>query len=225
MDTAGDRLARIRGHRRLLLVSDVDSTFIGQEVIELVAAYAGTREAVAAVTEAAMRGELDFAESLRARVATLAGLPREVLDTVREEVTLTPGAAELVAWAREHGHVVALVSGGFHEVVDPIAAAQGIVHVRANRFEVAGGRLTGRVAGRIVDRAEKAAALLEFAAAERIPKEATVAIGDGANDLDMMAIAGLGIAFGAKPIVAERADVALAGPRLDDVIGVLAHDT
>jgi len=154
-----DRLAALRAQPRLLLVSDVDSTFIGQEVIELVAAFAGTQAEVAAVTEAAMRGELDFAESLRARVATLAGLPVGVLAEVREQVMLTPGAAELVKWCRSTGHAFGLVSGGFHEVIDPLAAVIGIRHVRANRFEIEDGRLTGRVLGDIVDRAAKAETL------------------------------------------------------------------
>lgn len=206
---------------RLLIVSDVDSTFIGQEVIELIARHAGTEAEVADVTEAAMRGELDFAESLRARVATLAALPATVVDEVAAEITLTPGVPELLAWAAEHGHVVALVSGGFHEVIDPLAAQLGIRHVRANRLQVADGRLTGRVEGPIVDRAGKAAALEEFARAEGIPLSATVAIGDGANDLDMIAAAGLGIAFAAKPLVADQAPRTLPGPRLDALIPVL----
>ena len=202
------RVDLIRQHPRLLLVSDVDSTFIRQEVIELVAAYAGTQAEVAAITSAAMAGELDFAASLRARVATLAGLPVAVLDDVRAQVELTPGAAELVAWAHAQGHTFALVSGGFLEIVEPIAAAHGIAHVRANRFEVRDGRLTGAIAGPIVDRAAKADAVAEFAAREGLPMAATVAIGDGANDLDMIAAAGLGIAFRAKPVVAGLADVA-----------------
>jgi phosphoserine phosphatase len=220
-----DRLAALRAQPRLLFVSDVDSTFIGQEVIELVAAFAGTQDEVAAVTAAAMRGELDFAESLRARVATLAGLPVAVLDEVRAQVALTPGAAELVAWCRSAGHALGLVSGGFHEVIDPLAAAHGIQHVRANRFEIEDGRLTGRVRGDIVDRAAKAETLRTYAAAEHLPTHACVAIGDGANDLDMMAAAGLGVAFAAKPVVAAAADVALPGPRLDDLIAVIAADS
>ena len=213
-----DPFAALAAYPRLLVCSDVDSTFIGQEVIELIARRAGTEAEVAAVTAAAMRGELDFAASLRARVATLAGLPVAVLAEVRKEVTLTP---ELLRWAAEHGHVVALVSGGFHEVIDPLAATLGIRHVRANRLAVRDGLLTGEVDGPIIDRAGKAVALRQFAAVEDIPLSATIAIGDGANDLDMLALAGLSVAFAAKPVVAERADIALPGPRLDDLLPLL----
>ncbi|GAA1785006.1 MAG: phosphoserine phosphatase SerB [Actinobacteria bacterium] len=216
-----DPFAALAAYPRLLVCSDVDSTFIGQEVIELIARRAGTEAEVAAVTAAAMRGELDFAASLRARVATLAGLPVAVLAEVRKEVTLTPGVPELLRWAAEHGHVVALVSGGFHEVIDPLAATLGIRHVRANRLAVRDGLLTGEVDGPIIDRAGKAVALRQFAAVEDIPLSATIAIGDGANDLDMLALAGLSVAFAAKPVVAERADIALPGPRLDDLLPLL----
>lgn len=216
-----DPFAALAAYPRLLVCSDVDSTFIGQEVIELIARRAGTEAEVAAVTAAAMRGELDFAASLRARVATLAGLPVAVLTEVRKEVTLTPGVPELLRWAAEHGHVVALVSGGFHEVIDPLAATLGIRHVRANRLAVRDGLLTGEVDGPIIDRAGKAVALRQFAAVEDIPLSATIAIGDGANDLDMLALAGLSVAFAAKPVVAERADIALPGPRLDDLLPLL----
>ena len=216
-----DPFAALAAYPRLLVCSDVDSTFIGQEVIELIARRAGTEAEVAAVTAAAMRGELDFAASLRARVATLAGLPVAVLTEGRKEVTLTPGVPELLRWAAEHGHVVALVSGGFHEVIDPLAATLGIRHVRANRLAVRDGLLTGEVDGPIIDRAGKAVALRQFAAVEDIPLSATIAIGDGANDLDMLALAGLSVAFAAKPVVAERADIALPGPRLDDLLPLL----
>lgn len=204
-----------------LLVMDVDSTLITCEVIERLAERAGAREQVAAVTDRAMRGELDFAASLRERVATLAGLPESVFAEVAAEVELTPGARELVAALHAAGWAVGLVSGGFHEVVDVLAADLGIAHVRANRLEVAGGVLTGRTSGPVIDRAAKAAALREWAAALGVPMAATVAVGDGANDLDMIAQAGLGIAFAAKPALRERADVALPGPRLDAVLDVL----
>lgn len=194
---------------RMLVVMDVDSTVIEQEVIELIAAHAGVEAQVRAVTEAAMRGELDFAASLRARVALLEGLPASVLDEVRAAVRLTAGAAELCAALHARGDVVALVSGGFDAVVASIAEAVGADHARANTLEIKDGRLTGRVQGAIVDRAAKAAALREFAALHSIPLERTVAIGDGANDLDMMEIAGMGIAFCAKPVVQQQADVAL----------------
>ncbi|WP_154793777.1 phosphoserine phosphatase SerB [Occultella kanbiaonis] len=207
--------------RRRLVVMDVDSTFITAEQIDLIAAHAGTGDLVAAITERAMRGELDFARSLTERVATLAGLPASVLDEVRAQVRTAPGALELVRELLARGWPVALVSGGFHEIVDPIAAQAGITLVRANRLEADGGVLTGRVSGPIVDRAAKARHLREFAAAEGIDLADTVAVGDGANDLDMIAAAGLGVAFAAKPVVAAQADVALPGPRLDAVLALL----
>jgi phosphoserine phosphatase len=211
-------LAR-RGRR--LVVMDVDSTLIQDEVIELLAAHAGLEAEVAAVTERAMRGEIDFAQSLHERVACLAGLPEAVLRDVRAAVRLTPGARTLVRTLRRLGFTVALVSGGFVEVVGPLADSLGIEHVRANRLEVAGGRLTGRVVGSVVDRAGKAAALREFAAAEGLPLSRTIAIGDGANDLDMLDEAGLGIAFNAKPVVREQADTSVTVPFLDAVLYLL----
>ncbi|HMM94424.1 phosphoserine phosphatase SerB [Phycicoccus sp.] len=211
-------LAR-RGGR--LVVMDVDSTLVQDEVIELIARHAGTEDEVAAVTERAMRGELDFAESLHARVATLAGLPVGVLDDVRAAVRLTPGARTLVRTLKSLGFTVALVSGGFAEVVEPIGAELRVDHVRANRLEVVDGRLTGRVVGDVVDRAGKASALREFAALEGLPLARTVAIGDGANDLDMLGAAGLGVAFNAKPVVREQADTAVTVPYLDTVLFLL----
>jgi phosphoserine phosphatase len=213
--------AGLARHGRRLVVMDVDSTLIQDEVIELLARHAGTGSQVAEVTERAMRGEIDFAESLHARVATLAGLPAEVLDDVRAAVRLTPGARTVARTLRRLGFTLALVSGGFHEIVDPLAASLGIRRVRANRLEISGGRLTGRVTGDIVDRAAKAAALRELAAEEDLPLDRTVAIGDGANDLDMLAAAGLGIAFNAKPMVREQADAAVTVPYLDTVLFLL----
>lgn len=204
-----------------LLVSDVDSTFLTQEVIELVADRAGTRAQVQDVTERAMRGELDFAQSLHARVATLAGLSEDVLADVRGELVPTPGAIELFTRAREAGWVTALVSGGFHEVIDPLARSVGVSHVLANRFEVADGRLTGRVAGPVVDRAAKARTLRGLAQRHGIERGATVAMGDGANDIDMVTAAGTGIAFRPKPALREVADVVLEGPSLLDAWPVL----
>lgn len=211
-------LAR-RGRR--LVVMDVDSTLIQDEVIELLAAHAGRGQEVAEVTAAAMRGELDFAESLRARTKALAGLPESVLDEVRAAVRLTAGARTLVRTLKRLGFTVAVVSGGFIEVVGPLAEELGIDHAQANRLEVVDGVLTGNVVGEIVDRGGKAEALRRFAAQERLPLSRTVAIGDGANDLDMLAAAGLGIAFNAKPIVREQADTAVNVPYLDAVLYLL----
>ena len=203
-----------------LVVTDVDSTFITAEVIELLAERAGSAERVAQVTERAMRGEIDFATSLHERVATLAGLPVSVFDEVRAEVELSPGARELVTELQARGWPLGLVSGGFAEVVEPLAASLGIEHVRANRLEVADGRLTGRVTGEIVDRAGKERALREIARLLDIPLERTVAIGDGANDLDMLRAAGLGIAFNAKPLVCAEVDFEVTG-RLDAVLHII----
>lgn len=207
-----------------LVVMDVDSTLIQDEVIEVIARHAGCEEQVAAVTARAMAGELDFAASLRERVALLAGLPAGVLEQVRGEVRLTPGARTLVRTLRGLGHRVALVSGGFEEIVVPIARELGISLVRANRLEVVDGRLTGRLSGAIVDRQGKAVALREFAAALDIPVRRTIAIGDGANDLDMIAAAGLGIAFNAKPVVRAKADAAVNVPYLDSVLYLLGFN-
>ncbi|MFD0481246.1 phosphoserine phosphatase SerB [Kineococcus sp. GCM10028916] len=206
---------------RRLVVMDVDSTLIQQEVIELLAAHAGREAEVAAVTERAMRGEIDFAASLRERVACLEGLDVSVIDAVRAAVVLTPGARTLCRTLHRLGFTLALVSGGFLEVVGPLAAELGIAHVRANRLQVVHGTLTGRVTGPVVDRAAKAVALRDFAAAEGLPLHRTVAVGDGANDLDMLAAAGLGIAFNAKPVVREQADAALNVPYLDAVLPLL----
>lgn len=206
---------------RYLVVMDVDSTFVTAEQIDLLAVRAGSGAQVAAITERAMRGELDFAASLTERVATLAGLAADVLDEVRAEIELSPGAAELVATLHRRGWPVALVSGGFHEIVDQIAAEHGITRVRANRLEVADGMLTGRLRGPIVDRAAKARWLRTFAEEEGIPMARTVAVGDGANDLDMIAAAGLGVAFHAKPVVAAQADLAIERGGLEQVLAAL----
>ncbi|WP_418605664.1 phosphoserine phosphatase SerB [Georgenia sp. SUBG003] len=218
---------RHRGPARLrrvgLLVTDVDSTLITAEVIELLAEHAGTREEVAAVTERAMRGELDFAASLRERVATLAGLDTGVLEEVRARVSLTPGARELVAAVHDAGGSVGVVSGGFAEVVEPLAASLGIEHVVANRLEVEDGRFTGRTTGPVVDRAAKERHLRAWAEADGVTLGRVVAVGDGANDLDMLGAAGLGVAFCAKPVVQRQAHAAVGFPRLDAVLGLLGR--
>ncbi|RKR30340.1 phosphoserine phosphatase SerB [Arthrobacter oryzae] len=209
--------AALRGAARKFLIMDVDSTLIQQEVIELLAAYAGKREEVTAVTEAAMRGELDFAQSLHARVAVLAGLPSDVVEKVRAEVRLTDGAAELVAAFQAAGHAVAVVSGGFNQILEPIAEDLGLRYWTANELEIVDGALTGKVIGDVVDRAAKEKYLREWAAAEGIPMEHTIAVGDGANDLDMLGAAGIGVAFNAKPAVRAVADAAVNLPYLDAV--------
>ncbi|MGC3994830.1 MAG: phosphoserine phosphatase SerB [Propionicimonas sp.] len=206
---------------RRLIVMDVDSTLIRDEVIELLAARAGCEAQVRDVTERAMRGELDFADSLRERVSLLAGLPVSVFDEVRAELRLTPGARTLVATLRDLGLSIGLVSGGFIEVVGPLAESLGITYAHANALEAVDGHLTGRVSGPVVDRATKAAKLREWAVAEGLPLSRTIAIGDGANDLDMLAAAGLGVAFNAKPAVRAKADTALSLPYLDAVLFLL----
>jgi len=200
-----------------LVQLDVDSTFIQQEAIELLAAKAGVLKEVSKITDAAMRGELDFAQSLLARVGLLKGLPETVFDQVRDEITLTDGARDLVKLLHSQGHVVSLVSGGFVNIMQPIVDELKIDYFRANTLEVVDGLLTGQVLGSIVDRAAKAQALTEFALDAQVDMENTVAIGDGANDLDMMAIAGLSIAFNAKPVVIEAADLSITEPTLSSV--------
>lgn len=200
-----------------LIQLDVDSTFIQQEAIELLASKAGVLQEVARITESAMRGELDFAESLIARVSLLKGLPESVIAEVRDEISLTPGAADLVKLVHQKGHCISLVSGGFVNIMQPIVDELQIDYFKANTLEVLDGALTGKVLGSIVDRAAKAEALREFALDAQVAMEDTVAIGDGANDLDMMAIAGISIAFNAKPIVAEAADYSINEPSLASV--------
>lgn len=199
-----------------LLVSDVDSTFLTQEVIELVAEHAGVRDRVEEITTAAMRGELDFSQSLRARVALLEGLEESVLEQVRQVLVPTDGALELVARAREAGWVTALVSGGFHEVIDPLAARAGIDHVVANRFEIRQGRFTGKVLGPIIDGTAKLRTLQDLSERYGVPVSRVVAIGDGANDREMVEAAGVGIAFRAKPALREVADVVIDSRSLLD---------
>jgi len=211
----------LRSAERKFLIMDVDSTLIQQEVIELIAAHAGKEAEVAAVTEAAMRGELDFAESLHHRVAHLAGLPVSVFEEVRAAVRFSEGAQRLVDAFHAAGHRVAVVSGGFNQILEPLAGELGLDYWLANDLEVQNGVLTGRVAGDVVDRAAKASRLREWAQASGVPLEAAIAVGDGANDLDMLATAGLGVAFNAKPAVQAAADAAINVPNLD-AVAVLA---
>jgi phosphoserine phosphatase len=229
VDIAVERAGLARRGKRLI-VFDVDSTLIQGEVIEMLAERAGSdvRDEVRAVTEAAMRGELDFTESLRRRVSALAGLPVSVLDEVAQGLELTPGARTTIRTLKRLGYRCGVVSGGFTPVVRRLVDELGLDFCAANELEVADGRLTGRVFGNegvagagIVDRAGKATALRRFAQSYDIPLEQCVAVGDGANDIDMLATAGLGVAFNAKPALREVADTALSHPYLDVVLFVL----
>ena len=204
-----------------LVQLDVDSTFIQQEAIELLAAKAGVLDQVSAITESAMRGELDFEQSLRTRVSLLKGLPESAITAVQNEITLTDGARDLVNTLHAKGHCVALVSGGFINIIAPMIESLSIRHYKANTLEIVGGVLTGELVGKIIDRAAKGAALLEFAKACGVEVENTVAIGDGANDLEMMALSGLSIAFNAKPIVVQAADFAINEPSLRSVVKLI----
>jgi phosphoserine phosphatase len=210
-------------HRRAmrLVVMDVDSTLIAGEVIDLLAARAGCAEQMAKITEATMRGELDFAASLRERVAMLAGLDESVLDTVRGELRLAPGARTLIRTLHRLGFRCGIVSGGFTQITGPLAAELGIDYAAANTLEVSAGKLTGKLTGPVIDRAGKAGALRRFAAQAGVPVSQAVAIGDGANDLDMIAAAGLGVAFNARPVVKDAADTSVSVPYLDAVLYLL----
>lgn len=220
VDVAVEKASIYRRAKRLV-VMDVDSTLVQGEVIEMLAAEAGCLQEVARVTASAMAGELDFEASLRARVALLEGLPLEAVDRVRAAVRLSPGARTLVRTLKRLGWTVGIVSGGFTAVTDDLRAELGLDHAVANVLEVLDGKLTGSLVGPVIDRAAKAAALRRFALEEDLLPEQTVAIGDGANDLDMLEAAGLGIAFNAKPVVRDAADAALSVPFLDAVLFLL----
>jgi phosphoserine phosphatase len=210
-------------HRRAmrLIVMDVDSTLIAGEVINMLAARAGCAEQVAKVTAATMRGEVDFAASLAERVALLAGLDASVLEEVGRELRLAPGARTLIRTLRRLGYRCGIVSGGFTQITDRLVTGLGLDYAAANTLELSGGKLTGRLVGPVVDRAGKAAALRRFASEAGIPLSQTVAVGDGANDLDMIAAAGLGIAFNAKQVVRDAADASVSVPYLDAVLYLL----
>jgi phosphoserine phosphatase len=220
VDVAVERNGLGRRSKRLI-VFDVDSTLVQGEVIEMLAARAGAEAEVRAVTEAAMRGELDFAQSLHQRVAVLAGLPASVLDEVAAELELTPGARTTIRTLKRVGFRCGVVSGGFTRVIAPLARELELDFCAANELEVVDDRLTGRVLGEVVDRPGKAVALRRFAGESGVPLEQCVAVGDGANDIDMLTTAGLGIAFNAKPALREVADTALSHPYLDVVLFVL----
>jgi phosphoserine phosphatase len=220
VDLAVERVGIARKAKRLV-VFDVDSTLVQGEVIELLAEHAGCGTEVRAVTEAAMRGELDFTESLRHRVALLAGLPASVLSEVANAVQLTPGARTTVRTLKRLGYRCGAVSGGFNQIVRPLAGDLGLDFCTANELEVRDGKLTGHVIGPVVDRSGKADALRRAAEHFGIPLAQCVAVGDGANDIDMLTIAGLGVAFNAKPALREVADAAITQPFLDVVLFVL----
>ena len=204
-----------------LVQFDVDSTFIQQEAIELLAAKAGVLDEVSRITESAMRGEMDFEQSLRARVALLKGLDQSVISEVQAEITITDGARELVSTLHSKGHSVSLVSGGFIDIIEPMIKELSIQFFKANKLEIVDAVLTGGLVGQIIDRAAKGSALIEFASMSGVELIHTVAIGDGANDLDMMAAAGLSIAFNAKPIVVDAADLSITEPSLRSVIDLI----
>ncbi len=213
--------ASLLRHGVRLIVMDVDSTLVRGEVIEMLADRAGCLDDVARVTEAAMRGELDFEESLHERVALLAGLDASALDDVYDHIELAPGARTMVRVLGRLGYRFAIVSGGFSQITERLAEDLGIHFSRANELEIVDGRLTGRILGDVVDRAGKATALRHFAAEVGVPEDAVIAVGDGANDLDMLNAAGLGIAYNAKPVVRDAADTSVNVPYLDTILYLL----
>jgi len=220
IDVAMQREGLGRRAKRLVVL-DVDSTLVQGEIIDRLAEAAGVGQAVAAITDRAMAGEIDFEEALRDRVAALAGLDHATLDMVAQDIALTPGARTFVRTLKRLGYTVAAVSGGFDVFVERLKATLELDHVFANKLEIRDGKLTGGIVGTLIDGATKADVLRQVAAAEGIPIEQTVAVGDGANDVDMLAAAGLGIAFNARPVVRQAADTALNVPYLDAVLFLL----
>ena len=217
IDLAVEQGNGMRSAKRLVML-DMDSTLIVQEVIDLLAAKAGVAEEVSAITQKAMAGEMDFAQSLQARVSLLAGLNESMLSEVRGEITLTQGAEKLIQTLHLKGHKMGVVSGGFIDVIEPILKELKIDFYRANKLQILNGKLTGKLEGEIIDRAAKLKALVEFAKSEGVQMSQTVAIGDGANDLDMIESAGLGVAFNAKPKVAAAAATTISGSDLSAVL-------
>ncbi|RSM62919.1 phosphoserine phosphatase SerB [Amycolatopsis sp. WAC 01376] len=220
IDISVERAGLARRAKRLV-VFDVDSTLIQGEVIEMLGAHAGVEPQVREITEAAMRGELNFGESLERRVALLEGLPETVLDEVAASIELTPGARTTIRTLKRMGFRCGVVSGGFTKIIQSLVDDLGLDFAAANELEVVDGKLTGRVVGEIVDRAGKATALRRFAEEYEISLEQCVAVGDGANDIDMLSVAGMGVAFNAKPALREVADTALSHPYLDAVLFLL----
>ena len=229
VDTAADnprfdvavQRSGLRRRAQRLVVLDVDSTLIQNEMIDLLADQAGVGEQCAAITESAMAGELDFEESLRERVNLLAGQPEEIIERAYERLELTEGAETFVRTLKHLGLKVAVVSGGFTSFTNRLSKDLNLDYAKANTLEIRRGVLTGKVTGPVVDRAAKAEYLRKLADREGISLEQVVAVGDGANDLDMLATAGLGVAFCAKQVVREVADTTLSTPHLDAVLFML----
>ena len=208
---------------RWLIALDMDSTFIEQEVIDLLAVQAGVEEEVAAVTERAMRGELDFAESLQLRVSKLAGLTNDDIDVVKQKLTLSPGAEQLVSQLHERGHLVAIFSGGFLNVIEPLLTSLQIDFFAANTLEVVDGKLTGRTIGEIVDAQAKADYLQNFANSQGIDMSHTIAVGDGANDVLMMERAAIGVAYNGKAKAIAAADYSFSGESLTKILELIPN--